>query len=135
MLEHLTVDNAAVAGLALIWIIERSLKALKHRGIDLSLMAKRCSRLDDVWNLSTKEEIVGKIDSLYKLHDVRGEDGVPVWYVRSSDQRALHEALHALSENSKTQTLLLQKMLLHMENTSRENERAHSLLLGEVKGE
>lgn len=134
-LLDLIPDNSDTLLLALVWGIERTLKMLKHRGTDLSRVARQTDRLETRWNDDTKEVIVGKIDSLYKLHDVRGEDGVPVWYVRAADQRALNDALKAMVEATKAQTAVLQKLAASMDSRALKDEAAHDAILREVKGE
>lgn len=49
------------------------------------------------------DELVFQVDELYRLHDQRDADGVPVWYVR----RSLEEAMKQLANNIAAQTEVL----------------------------
>ena len=46
------------------------------------------------------------VQDLHKMHSVKDQDGVPVWYVR----RSMETAIDKLAENIQTQTLILQKL-------------------------
>jgi len=77
--------------------LDRVLSMLKGRGIDLQKMSRQT-------------------DSLYDWHNVRGEDGVPVWYVRKS----LEEAMITLADNLLRQTEILNRIYDEQKDMRRE---------------
>jgi hypothetical protein len=52
-------------------------------------------------------EIKNMIQDLHKMHDVRDDDGRPVWYFKNS----LTEAITDLSRNIYSQSVVLEKMM------------------------
>jgi hypothetical protein len=59
-----------------------------------------------------------QVDELYKWHDQRDTDGVPVWYMRKS----LETAILQLSENLAKQTEVLQHQTEVLRDMKREIE-------------
>ncbi len=57
-------------------------------------------------------DIKNKLDDLHEWHNVRDNDGVPIWYVR----RSLEEAINKLADNIAMQTQLFQQMSLKIDN-------------------
>jgi len=51
------------------------------------------------------KKIAQQTDDLYRWHDVRDDEGIPIWYVRKS----LEKAIDNLSENVAKQTVVLQE--------------------------
>lgn len=39
-----------------------------------------------------------RVDELYRWHDVRDEDGTPIWYIRSSMTRSVEQLARSISE-------------------------------------
>ncbi len=54
--------------------------------------------------------MVKQVDELLRLHDVKDVDGVPIWYVRHS----LEKAIAKLSEHVEKQTHMLEKLVVHL---------------------
>jgi hypothetical protein len=81
---EINAQTVAVFSLLVLFAVDRVMGFLKSRGVDLLKMARQIDRLDE-------------------LHAKTDEDGVPVWYVRRSLERALIE----LGEAIRHQTELL----------------------------
>ena len=53
---------------------------------------------------------------LKEIHDVKDEDGLPVWYVR----RSLETAIVALAKNIESQTKVLERLINEFEHSKRD---------------
>ncbi len=89
-------------GLFIILVLREIFGFLKVRKLDGSSTKAVCSYDREKFN-----DVYRTIKDLYKLHDIRDRDGVPVWYVRQS----LEESIHKLADNIETQTRVMQAML------------------------
>jgi len=56
-------------------------------------------------------QLFQQTDELHKLHSIKDEDGVPVWYVRKS----LEKAINNLSENVARQTSMMIQVISKLE--------------------
>ena len=86
-------------------------------GVILYLMVTELFKLIKVIvsKLSGKEGTMEKhIDNLSRQHNVFDEDGVPVWYVRSSLERSIDELSHAVKE----QNQLFNRVLMERQTKS-----------------
>lgn len=90
-------ETVAVFTLILLFAVDRVMGFLKSRGVDLLKMAQQ-------------------IDRMAELHAKTDEDGVPVWYVR----RSLEKALVELGEAIRNQTELLQQLTQEIKETRRD---------------
>lgn len=59
-------------------------------------------------------KIKNQLDDLYKMHDKKDEEGVYVWYVR----RSLEKAIEKLADNVSKQTVIFQGMFVKIEEMS-----------------
>jgi len=66
-------------------------------------------------NKTDTEEIKSKIDTLYDMHNVKNEEGIPVWYVQNSTLKDLTVVINKLSENITGQNLLITKQIMLLE--------------------
>lgn len=65
------------------------------------------------------ERIYEQVDELYKLHDVKDRNGLPVWYVR----RSLEDSIEKLSEAIDKQTALMGQISSLLQNTIEASKR------------
>ena len=64
------------------------------------------------YNLVEKlDELSRQMENLYDWHNVRDQDGVPVWYFK----RSLEDTLDKLSDSITKQTLAMERIVLRME--------------------
>ena len=107
------ITEISLGGAVALLILREVFGFLLKRKNDSALLVKETS--DTVINQ--------KITDLWNWHNVRGTDGVPVWYFRSS----LSDATDKLAESIDNQTLALQKITLILERLDREvREHIHS---------
>jgi len=71
--------------------------------------------------------VKSQIKDLYVWHNVRNQDGIPIWYVPSS----LEKAIEALAENVKNQTSVLQSLANFQQDTCKAMERMERRLNGQ----
>ena len=57
------------------------------------------------------DDLSRQIENLYDWHNVRDQDGVPVWYFK----RSLEDTLDKLSDSITKQTLAMERIALRME--------------------
>jgi hypothetical protein len=96
-------ETVAVFTLILLFAVDRVMGFLKSRGVDLLRMAQQ-------------------IDRMAEMHAKTDEDGVPVWYVR----RSLEKALIELGEAIRNQTELLQQLTQEIKETRRDVIRSRA---------
>jgi len=89
---ELDAQTVLLGTLLALFVADKVLGHLKARGVDLPLIARQ-------------------IDELWKLHDQKDRNGVPVWYVR----RSLEEAVEKLSANIEAQSHLLERLVDRIE--------------------
>jgi hypothetical protein len=94
---EVNAETVAVFTLLVLFAVDRTMGFLKSRGIDLLKMAQQIGRLDE-------------------MHAKTDEDGVPVWYVR----RSLEKAVMDLNEAIRHQTELLQALTQELKETRRD---------------
>ncbi len=94
---ELNAGTVGVFSLLLLFAVDRVMGFLKSRGVDLLKMARQIDRLDE-------------------LHAKTDEDGVPVWYVR----RSLEKALVELGAAIRHQTELLGQLTQEIKETRRD---------------
>jgi hypothetical protein len=94
---EVTAESVAVFTLLVLFAIDRAMGLLKSRGVDLLKMARQIDRLDE-------------------MHAKTDEDGVPVWYVR----RSLEKAVTELNEAIRHQTELLQLLTQELKEIRRD---------------
>ncbi len=94
---EVNAETVAVFTLLVLFAVDKTMGFLKSRGIDLLKMAQQIERLDE-------------------MHAKTDEDGVPVWYVR----RSLEKAVTDLNEAIRHQTELLQALTQELKETRRD---------------
>ena len=94
---EVNAETVAVFTLLVLFAVDRTMGFLRSRGIDLLKMAQQIERLDE-------------------MHAKTDEDGVPVWYVR----RSLEKAVTDLNEAIRHQTELLQALTQELKETRRD---------------
>lgn len=94
---EVNAETVAVFTLLVLFAVDKTMGFLKSRGIDLVKMAQQIERLDE-------------------MHAKTDEDGVPVWYVR----RSLEKAVIDLNEAIRHQTELLQALTQELKETRRD---------------
>jgi len=104
-----TTEIAAMV-IVLIVLFDKALNMLKSRGIDLLLLSRRVEDLHG-WH-NEFPMLVEQVKELHKWHDVSDDDGIKVWYVRGS----LEKAIHSLAANIATETQLLSKIDRRLES-------------------
>jgi len=87
----MTIDNIAMVIVVAVIVLDKVMGMLKQRGIDLHKIAKQ-------------------IDSLYELHNVKDQDGVPVWYFRKSLDEVLHKLAEYMERSDRRQELEAARM-------------------------
>lgn len=100
---EVNAETIAVFTLMVLFAVDKAMGFLKSRGVDLLKMARQIDRLDE-------------------LHAKTDEEGVPVWYVR----RSLEKALVDLNEAIRNQTELLQQLTQEIKETRRDTARWHA---------
>jgi len=109
----LEITEVSLGGAVALLILREVFGFLLKRKNDASSIAKEVDNT----------VITQKITDLWNWHNVRGTDGVPVWYFRSS----LDDAMDKLAESINNQTLALQKITFTLERLDREvREHIHS---------
>ncbi len=78
------IQTLAVAGILVVLLADKVLAVLKGQGVDLRRIARQ-------------------IDDLHKWHDVRDEDGVPVWHLKRSMFSAIERLTRAVEKSNETQ--------------------------------
>ncbi len=94
---EVNAETVAVFTLLVLFAVDKTMGFLKSRGIDLLKMAQQIERLDE-------------------MHAKTDEDGVPVWYVR----RSLEKAVTDLNEAIRHQIELLQALTQELKETRRD---------------
>jgi hypothetical protein len=94
---EVNAETFAVFTLLVLFAVDRTMGFLKSRGVDLLKMAQQIDRLDE-------------------MHARTDEDGVPVWYVR----RSLEKAVADLNEAIRHQTELLQALTQELKEVRRD---------------
>jgi len=100
---EVNAETIAVFTLVVLFAVDKAMGILKSRGVDLLKMARQIDRLDE-------------------LHAKTDEEGVPVWYIR----RSLEKALVDLNEAIRNQTELLQQLTQEIKETRRDAARCHA---------
>ena len=100
---EVNAETVGVFSLLLLFAVDRVMGFLKSRGVDLMKLARQ-------------------IDRLAELHAKTDEDGVPVWYVR----RSLEKAIVELGEAIRYQTELLGQLTQEIKETRRDVLRWHA---------
>jgi len=106
-----TSDSIAMFALISVLIVDRILLIFKQRGLDLHLIAAQINDIATQINVLHEKhgpgsEIERKIDDLHRWHDVVDSEGVRLWYVR----RSLEKAIEKLAENIEVSTKIFTKM-------------------------
>jgi hypothetical protein len=94
---EVNAQTIAVFTLLVLFAVDKTMGLLKSRGVDLVKMARQIDRLDE-------------------LHAKTDEDGVPVWYVR----RSLEKAMTDLNDAIRNQTELLQLLTQELKEMRRD---------------
>ena len=94
---EVNAETIAVFTLLVLFAVDRAMGFLKSRGVDLLRMAQQIQRLDE-------------------MHAKTDEDGVPVWYVR----RSLEKAVTDLNEAIRHQSELLQALTQELKEVRRD---------------
>jgi hypothetical protein len=105
---EVNAETVAVFTLLVLFAVDRTMGFLKSRGIDLLKMARQIERLDE-------------------MHAKTDEDGVPVWYVR----RSLEKAVTDLNEAIRHQSELLQALTQELKEVRRDVMRWQAELSAE----
>jgi hypothetical protein len=105
---EVNAETVAVFSLLALFAVDRVMGFLRSRGVDLLKMARQ-------------------IDRLAELHAKTDEDGVPVWYVR----RSLEKAIVDLGEAIRYQTELLGQLTQEIKETRRDVVRWNADLPGD----
>ena len=100
---QVNAETIAVFTLVVLLAVDKAIGFLKSRGVDLVTMARQIARLDE-------------------MHAKTDEDGVPVWYVR----RSLEKAVVDLNEAIRHQTELLQQLTQELKAMHRDTVRWHN---------
>lgn len=59
------------------------------------------------------EKIYDMVQWLHDVHNKFDDDGVPLWYVRKSDARAMEKAIESLAVSATKQVEILEKISEH----------------------
>jgi len=110
-LEYMT--NVGVVGILVLMILDRVFAFVRTRSPD------RHDRLERIGVLVAQakdhdDAVASKITDLWDWHNLRDEDGVPVWYVRKSLEEAIRmqaESMSKLAENIGEQTRALERLV------------------------
>lgn len=102
---EVNAQTIAVFTLLVLFAVDKAMGFLKSRGIDLLKMARQIDKLDE-------------------MHAKTDEDGVPVWYVR----RSLEKAVVDLNEAIRHQTELLRLLTQELKEIRRDVMRWHAVL-------
>ena len=94
---EVNAETVAVFTLLVLFAVDKAMGLLKSRGVDLVKMARQ-------------------IEHLNEMHAKTDEDGVPVWYVR----RSLEKAVTDLNEAIRHQTELLQALTQELKEVRRD---------------
>jgi hypothetical protein len=94
---EVNAETVAVFTLLVLFAADKAMGLLKSRGVDLLKMARQ-------------------IEHLEEMHAKTDEDGVPVWYVR----RSLEKAVTDLNEAIRHQTELLQALTQELKEVRRD---------------
>lgn len=102
---ELTAETIAVFTLLVLFAVDKTMGFLKSRGVDLVKMAQQIDRLDE-------------------LHAKTDEDGIPVWYVR----RSLEKAIENLNELTRSQIELLQALVTEVKQLREDEGRSQAAI-------
>ena len=75
-----------IVGVIAVMVVKEAFALLKARN-DVPAREER-------WKEISKA--AAQVDAIYKMHDVKGRDGIPVWYVRESLEDAINELARSL---------------------------------------
>ena len=68
------------------------------------------------------DKIYDKVAWLYEIHHKFDDDGVPIWYVRKSVDKAIEK----LADNIETQTKIMSRIWEDMKDVKRDMERVEA---------
>jgi len=132
MEEIFTIDTStllqlgagAVVAYAIVRLVFDFLKPVLERVLGVKAGPQPCTKCDAVAEqvaMARKEMAMVKdqIKDLYVWHNVRNQDGVPVWYVPSS----LEKAIQMLADNVAAQTDVLRGVAQLQKDTAKCMER------------
>lgn len=88
---EVNAETVAVFTLLVLFAVDKAMGFLKSRGVDLVKMARQ-------------------IDKLSEMHAKTDEDGVPVWYVRRSLEKAVVDLNEAIRHQTELLGLLTQEL-------------------------
>lgn len=135
LLKQIGLQEGILLTIAIVWLIDKVISVLKGRGIDLNKMANICNQIEqaDVPQISRRvakldkelPTIMSQLKDLHDWHNVSDEEGVKIWYVR----RSLEKAISDLSNNLAAQTEVLKA--LHTEQV--QNMQQNKLIVTELK--
>ena len=100
---ELNTEMLVFGGVAILLLIDKLIGALKSRGIDLKKQGEQ-------------------VDELFKLHNVKDEDNVPVWYIRGSFEKQQE----TLAENLILLTRLIEKLVTTSEHRGKQLDEIHA---------
>ncbi len=101
-MEMALLKELGTGAVFLLIVIKLALDFIKGRKRDDNGNSKEIEKVKMV-----VYELRDQLNDLHEWHNVRDNDGVPIWYVR----RSLEEAINKLAENIAMQTQLFQKWI------------------------
>jgi hypothetical protein len=72
--------------------------------------------LREVWSFRKNEKMFDLVRKTYDMHNVKGPDGVPVWYVR----QGLEQTLEKLTDSINLQTTAFQSLVTNIQQMQKE---------------
>lgn len=131
-METVSIDSNTIVqlgvGSAIVYIVLRLvldfLKPILEKQFNIGTMPQlmsACKELAGKIDCSREEMLAVKdqVKALYVWHDQRNQDGVPLWYVPSS----LEKAIESLAENVRQQTEVLRSVAEFQKDTVRFMDR------------
>lgn len=90
----------------------------KWKGVVEELVAETKYRNDRA------EKIYDKVNWLYDIHHKFDDDGVPIWYVKKS----VDKAIESIAKSIETQTQILQKLFEEVKDVRRDMDRVETII-------